>query len=257
MKRSRTPGRPACGSACATPRWTRPTAAARSSTASPARSAPGWPWPASATGNGEPHSLWPSTTAALRDRVGVASASQAWRAGSWRWRLAGTGAPYGRGGGPLAPWTGAVPRRSERDQGNPERRVAAGGWRGRGRVGGRVRACGGYPPWHRLRREPEAGEAGWRGGCPGAAESWGGGSRLATTAGSAGRPAPGHPPRHRPPAGDLRYRPLRFSLVTFTPTGDRARPGRERPAAPPIRALCRPGRARHRGPGKPLPDQAA
>jgi hypothetical protein len=52
------------------------------------------------------------------------------------------------------------------------------------------------------------------------------------------RPAPGHPPRHRPPAGDLRYRPLQFSRVTFAPTGDRARPGRERPAAPPIRGVC-------------------
>ena len=43
-RRSGTPGRPACGSACSTRRRTRPTAADRNSTASPARSARGWRW---------------------------------------------------------------------------------------------------------------------------------------------------------------------------------------------------------------------
>ena len=45
------PGRQGCGSACSTPRRTRPTAAGRSSIASPARYATGWPWRPSAPVN--------------------------------------------------------------------------------------------------------------------------------------------------------------------------------------------------------------
>jgi hypothetical protein len=196
--------------------------------------------------------------AALRDHVGVAAARRlgvpvpvggAWPA---RVRLMGGAAGLSRPGRARSPVGANVTRE------NPEGglRQAAGSGGGPGSLDGRGLAAAprrgtGYGG-ERERAGPAAGPGPLAAGRAGGRRRLGGAGTQAwpealglglplwpaTTAGSAGAPHPGTRPRRRPPAGDLRYRPFRFSRVTSAPTGDRARPGRERPAAPPIRGVC-------------------
>jgi hypothetical protein len=115
------------------------------------------------------------------------------------------------------------------------RGLAAAARRGTGHGGNRERA---RPTAARVRGR---GRELWRLGLP----LW-----PATTAGSAGAPHPGtRPATVRPPVTRGTAR-CGFPRVTSAPTGDRARPGRERPAAPPVRRT-RAGQAPPPGTGTP------
>jgi hypothetical protein len=148
------------------------------------------------------------TTDALRDFVGVVAGRPgpgvACRSRCAGLVLARTDASYRRGGGPLAPWTGAVPRRSERDQRKPGkagcgRRLAASGGGGRRTGAGsrrlpavaQVTAGTGSGRGRATARVPRRGRE---------LRGWGSRSGRATTAGSVGAPHRGtRPATVRPP----------------------------------------------------------